>query len=885
MVAFLTLDLIKMIIKKVLFVFILLLFIHNNATAQHKILFRYNADYDVNSELQTPVIVSNVSVNQRTEDSEEVARGTDGWGYSSRNTAYFYVDSSSIVSTENAYLSAFGYFEVSGELWVKIFSLDGNLVTWDDTSKAHGVRLSLQDGHLILYARLSNETYSLVMPEQVSTSEWLRIGWYCRVGDDSIEQSIQINGFEQAYQKIALRAGVGFTVLNAQVQLGYTAVDSLEKSFKGELYAAILRNYIPVNAYRSAGGPADGSAYMGLVAYHDYPPNGSEESMDMRISDNLTPITRTIFVPYLNDEFIPQGVTNSYEDEDFADSTGMIYISLYHKTVDGTTRLKRSIIVEIDPENGKVRRCFRLTGQMKTGHNGGIAFKNNAIYVATGSQVEVYPLPQFTGSGTEKYQDLATDYSNLYTVQSKASFITYYSDTIWVGDYRTSSDSNKPYLYGYPLDDAGRILTSEVPKIYRLPYNTQGVAWRIIHGKRYLFISKTGMSDGSRIYRCKYSDLSKFAEPVIDTSFTVPSGGEDISFNAKGELINVSESGAKYFQKKSSPWNTFYPFIFTISEEVLSENIDEDENEIPILINEVLVDPDTDEKMGDANNDGMRNSWQDEFVEILNISDLPFDLSGWKLGDDERLNFTFPEDYVLYAHQFVVVFGGGNVSKVPGYDPDPLITKVFATDDSIGNGLANSGDYVLLVSPSGQMDMYLAYGSKADAGPPSGSIVEGIAWEVQESTFAKADNNNSLTRSPDGQNSLNDNFVEHLAVSDKPFSPGTTINGLDSVVTIFGDEKSTLLYKNRIYNSYPNPFNSSTVVTFELNDDFDLEITMYNLLGQRVRTFEPRKYYKGSNLLRWNGTDDEGNVLPSGVYFIAIRSKKFSLLHKMVLVR
>ena len=204
--------------------------------------------------------------------------------------------------------------------------------------------------------------------------------------------------------------------------------------------------------------------------------------------------------------------------------------------------------------------------------------------------------------------------------------------------------------------------------------------------------------------------------------------------------------------------------------------------ELSIIFNEVLADPSTDLVLGDANGDGERSSSGDEFVELANVSDAPVDLSGWTLGDDEAfVAFTFPDGYTLPARGIVTIFGGGNVTNVPGYNADPLQTRAFVVDSThlgIGNGLSNSGDFILLLSPDGSYDTYFAYGSKANTGgPEEGGYPEGTDFEVGVNIAANASSDNSVTRFPDGNVNVEDPFVQHLEVSDNTFSPGLTING------------------------------------------------------------------------------------------------------------
>ena len=196
-----------------------------------------------------------------------------------------------------------------------------------------------------------------------------------------------------------------------------------------------------------------------------------------------------------------------------------------------------------------------------------------------------------------------------------------------------------------------------------------------------------------------------------------------------------------------------------------------------IVVNELLVDPAVAVEEGDANRDGERDAQDDEFVELVNVSDQPIDIGGWQLGDDEKVGFTFPEGYIMEPNQIIAVFGGGDVSNLPGYNADPLKTRVFCTQDSIGNGLANSGDYFVLLSDDGEYDIYVAYGSKYNAGPPTVEFLQDVTWEWEVNIAAAANKDNSVTRYLDGNIDEEDPFVQHLSVSNKRFSPAQTIEG------------------------------------------------------------------------------------------------------------
>jgi len=118
-----------------------------------------------------------------------------------------------------------------------------------------------------------------------------------------------------------------------------------------------------------------------------------------------------------------------------------------------------------------------------------------------------------------------------------------------------------------------------------------------------------------------------------------------------------------------------------------------DEEELPaVVLNEVLADP-PDGMAGDANNDGVRSSYQDEFIEIKNIDNDPVDISYWSVTDDDNstMLFRFPRGTILWPGSRAVVFGGGKPTEIPG--------QVFKSIGRISNGLANSRDRVFITTP------------------------------------------------------------------------------------------------------------------------------------------------------------------------------------------
>ena len=307
-----------------------------------------------------------------------------------------------------------------------------------------------------------------------------------------------------------------------------------------------------------------------------------------------------------------------------------------------------------------------------------------------------------------------------------------------------------------------------------------------------------------------------------------------------------------------------------------------------IIVNEILADPDSDPIQGDANGDGVRSGSQDEFVELVNVGDAPVDMTGWTLGDDEQISFTFPDGYIFGVGQIVVIFGGGDITNVPGYSANLLETRVFVSDttDRVGNGLANGGDFFLLYSPDGSYDLYAGYNSKNNIGGPTSDVVAGVDFEIRIETAAIANNNNSVTRSPDGDTSVGDPFVEHLTVSSDPFSPARTITGEDTIVTGIENRPSDGLPREfRLLQNYPNPFNPTTTIAFDVAKSADVSLKLYNITGQEIRSLIDENLSAGQYQITWDGKNNVGQQVASGIYFYQIKAGQFSAIKKMILLK
>ena len=88
--------------------------------------------------------------------------------------------------------------------------------------------------------------------------------------------------------------------------------------------------------------------------------------------------------------------------------------------------------------------------------------------------------------------------------------------------------------------------------------------------------------------------------------------------------------------------------------------------------------------------------------------------------------------------------------------------------------------------------------------------------------------------------------------------------------------------KFELYQNYPNPFNPTTTIQYDLPLASYIEIAIHDITGNEV--FKPLKEFKqaGQHKIIWNGLNDNGKPVPSGMYFLSIYSKEFSSSRKMI---
>jgi hypothetical protein len=108
----------------------------------------------------------------------------------------------------------------------------------------------------------------------------------------------------------------------------------------------------------------------------------------------------------------------------------------------------------------------------------------------------------------------------------------------------------------------------------------------------------------------------------------------------------------------------------------------------------------------------------------------------------------------------------------------------------------------------------------------------------------------------------------------------------NGVVSFEGRKEVTALPTTyELSQNVPNPFNPTTQLKFALPQAGKVNLTVYNVLGQRVTTLVDDYMNAGYQTVTWNGTDNSGREVSSGVYFYRLSTEQFTDTKKMLLLK
>ena len=131
--------------------------------------------------------------------------------------------------------------------------------------------------------------------------------------------------------------------------------------------------------------------------------------------------------------------------------------------------------------------------------------------------------------------------------------------------------------------------------------------------------------------------------------------------------------------------------------------------------------------------------------------------------------------------------------------------------------------------------------------------------------------------------------VRFVALTDDPgvidVLEGQFVNSAYQGTVMRVEKAQALPLAAALHQNFPNPFNPSTEIRFDIPTARTVQLRVYNQLGQTVRTLVDNRMKAGSYRIKWDGKTEAGNNVSSGVYFYSLEAGEYSQIRKMTLVK
>lgn len=258
-------------------------------------------------------------------------------------------------------------------------------------------------------------------------------------------------------------------------------------------------------------------------------------------------------------------------------------------------------------------------------------------------------------------------------------------------------------------------------------------------------------------------------------------------------------------------------------------------------------------------------------------------------GNDSSIPDWNPRPAFFFMYYLQKYFGDYAINTTSDDDDVILYASLFGSKDA-GVVIVNKGtdDQIVKIRPDdfGAGERYYVYSLSGlvlgDENPnfPRGVEVNGVGPISGSGRWGPLED---LTEIEADAYTIGDEI--------KIESPGRSvqfvlIEGGDNFISATDDETSGLPTHVILQKNYPNPFNPSTEISYSIPRKMQVTIQVYNMLGQVVKTLvDNSTQTTGDYKIRWNGTDNSGAKVGSGVYFCVLKTKTETESQKMILLK
>ncbi|MCF8242963.1 MAG: T9SS type A sorting domain-containing protein, partial [Melioribacteraceae bacterium] len=112
-----------------------------------------------------------------------------------------------------------------------------------------------------------------------------------------------------------------------------------------------------------------------------------------------------------------------------------------------------------------------------------------------------------------------------------------------------------------------------------------------------------------------------------------------------------------------------------------------------------------------------------------------------------------------------------------------------------------------------------------------------------------------------------------------------TVDNIDPVTSIKYMNENEIPTEFTLLQNYPNPFNPETKISFVLPESRNISLIVYDMLGRKVNTIISENMHAGQHSVVWDGKDDSGKNLSSGIYIYTLKYGSSIQSKKMILLK
>lgn len=261
------------------------------------------------------------------------------------------------------------------------------------------------------------------------------------------------------------------------------------------------------------------------------------------------------------------------------------------------------------------------------------------------------------------------------------------------------------------------------------------------------------------------------------------------------------------------------------------------ENDELVVINEINYNSSDAFEMGD-------------WIELYNPGSTTIDLSGWEYKDEnDTTGFIIPDNTMLGSGEYLVI----SSDLIAFSSAKPEVDNVIGVADF---GLSGNTDQVRIFNAEGALIDEVSYDDES----PWPLDPDGTGYTLELKNF-------------DLDNTLGENWTSSLSIGGTPGTQNQMV--IDAI-----EDSKTNPTQFSLNQNYPNPFNPSTNISFSIPKSGKVELSIFNVLGQRVHTLVDANLNAGSHTYSFDASG-----LTSGVYFYRIVSGTNTATQKMLLMK